>query len=150
MLEVKLINAEDTYGIRHKVLRPNQDLADCKFDHDHDKDSFHVGAFLEDKLISIASFYNEINSDIEGDLQYRLRGMATLEEYRVQKAGSSLIQYGEKILKERNVNVWWCNARIAVSDYYKKLGLDEKGDVFDIHPIGPHKLMYKKLICRNL
>ncbi|MFC7391823.1 GNAT family N-acetyltransferase [Scopulibacillus cellulosilyticus] len=145
MVEVKLISAEETYEIRHKVLRPNQNIESCKFPSDNIEGSFDLGAFFENKLVSIASFYPEKNENVEGKVQYRLRGMATLDEYRNLKAGSALIKYGEKVLKERQVDAWWCNARVTASGYYKKLGLSVKGDVFDIPGIGPHKLMYKHL-----
>ncbi|MBO1511558.1 GNAT family N-acetyltransferase [Metabacillus bambusae] len=145
MLEIRQINPEDTYLIRHNVLRPNQSIEACKFENDHQEDSFHLGAFYRDTLISIASFHKEKNPCFDEELQYRLRGMATLTEYRKLKAGSSLLLHGEALLKEKNVQLWWCNARVSVSDYYKKFGLTEYGEVFDIEPIGLHKLMYKKI-----
>ncbi|MET3695815.1 acetyltransferase (GNAT) family protein [Bacillus oleivorans] len=145
MLEIREIQAEDTYGIRHQVLRPNQTIEDCKYDGDFDLDTFHVGAFLDEELVSIASFYRESSPGFPEVLQYRLRGMATLEHVRNQKAGSSILHFAERILEKREASLWWCNARVSVSDYYKKLGLHEYGEVFEIEPIGPHKLMYKKL-----
>ena len=145
MLEIRKINPEDTYLIRHKVLRPNQSIEACKYENDHQKDSFHLGAFFRETLISIASFHKEKHSCFDEEFQYRLRGMATLQDHRKLKAGSSILLHGEEILKKKNVQLWWCNARISVSDYYKKLGLHEFGEVFTIEPIGPHKLMYKKI-----
>lgn len=144
MLEIKQISAEDTYPIRHLVLRPNQTLEACKFDNDHQESSFHLGAFFNDTLISIASFYKEKHPNFDDKRQYRLRGMATLAEYRKVKAGSSLIVHAEDILTEElEADLWWCNARVTVSDFYKRLGLKEHGEVFEIESIGPHKLMYK-------
>lgn len=70
-------------------------------------------------------------------MQYRLRGMATLEEYRKQKAGNFLIRFAENILQKEGANLWRCNSRTSVSEYYKKLGLFEKENVFDIPAIGP-------------
>ncbi|HWO75169.1 MAG TPA: GNAT family N-acetyltransferase [Bacillus sp. (in: firmicutes)] len=145
MLEIRNIHAEDTYRIRHQVLRPSQTLEDCKYNGDFDQDTFHVGAFVEGELVSIASFYKESCPNFSETLQYRLRGMATMEYARNQKAGSSLLRFAERILEKRKADVWWCNARVTVSDYYKKLGLNEHGDIFEIEPIGPHKLMFKRL-----
>ncbi|WP_338787364.1 GNAT family N-acetyltransferase [Metabacillus sp. FJAT-53654] len=145
MLVIRQINPEDTYLIRHKVLRPNQSIEACKFENDHQIDSFHLGAFFRETLISIASFHKEKHPCFDEELQYRLRGMATLQDHRKLKAGSSILLHGEELLKEKNVELWWCNARISVSDYYKKLGLHEFGEVFTIEPIGPHKLMYKNI-----
>ncbi|MGG1575287.1 GNAT family N-acetyltransferase [Fictibacillus sp. NRS-1165] len=145
MLDIKEISAEQTYEIRHKVLRPNQTLDECQFPGDNDQGTFHLGAYQGDKLISIASFYRESHPDITGSVQYRLRGMATLEDYRKEKAGGSLLLRAEDRLRKQNADSWWCNAREGVAGYYKKLGLRECGDVFDLPPIGPHIVMFKML-----
>jgi GNAT superfamily N-acetyltransferase len=146
MIEVKQISSEETYEIRHSILRPNQSLEDCKFEADLEPTTIHLGAFWDGKLISIGTFSVDSHPDLIGEVQYRLRGMATLVEYRSHKAGSTLIKHAEELLSQREVTIWWCNARTSVSDYYKKLGLNEHGDVFDIPYIGPHKLMYKNLL----
>lgn len=145
MLIIKQIAPADTYEIRHKVLRPNQTIKACQYENDHVEDTFHLGAFLNEKIISIASFYREKNPCFDDELQYRLRGMATIPEHRLQKSASSLIRHAEERLMEKNVTLWWCNARTNVSDYYKKLGLLEYGREFEIVPIGMHKLMVKKM-----
>ena len=145
LLEIREIQAEDTCRIRHQVLRPNQTIHECKYEGDIDANTFHVGAILNEELVSIASFYKENHPSFPDVIQYRLRGMATLEHARNQKAGSSLLHLAEGILEKRNTDLWWCNARVSVSEYYMKLGLQEHGDVFVIDPIGPHKLMFKRL-----
>ncbi|WP_221563384.1 GNAT family N-acetyltransferase [Alkalihalobacillus sp. TS-13] len=145
MLKIRLIKPEVTYGLRQKILRPQQTIEECKYASDASEESFHLGAFSNDKLISVASFYQEDDPQITGEKQYRLRGMATVETSRGQGAGRSLIEAAEKEMRGRGVDVWWCNARTSVSGYYEKMGLNAIGDVFDIHPIGPHKLMYKTL-----
>ncbi|WP_408010452.1 GNAT family N-acetyltransferase [Pseudalkalibacillus sp. A8] len=141
MLKIQLINPEDTYELRQKILRPEE----CKYEDDFTDEAFHLGAFSGENLISIASFYKENHSLIKGGNHYRLRGMATLEAFRNKQAGRSLIEFAEKELSRRDADVWWCNARTTVSGYYEKMGLQAIGEVFDIEPIGPHKLMYKVL-----
>ncbi len=144
-MEFRRINPEETYSIRHRVLRPNQTLEDCKYSSDFETDSFHLGAFLDHQLISVASFYQEVNPALSGEIQFRLRGMATLADFRGRKIGSGLFFKGLKIIRKRKSDAFWCNARITVSDFYQSLGMDEMGGIFDIHPIGPHKLMYMYL-----
>ncbi len=145
MIEVKPINAEDTYEIRHRILRPNQPLEACMYETDLLGGEFHLGGYYRGKLISIASFHKAEHSELEGEEQYQLRGMATLEGYREQKAGSTLIRHAEELLRKKGADLLWCNARTSVSGYYEKLGFSEQGEVYDIPPIGPHILMYKKL-----
>ncbi|MDR2993210.1 GNAT family N-acetyltransferase [Bacillus cereus] len=145
MITVKNIDGSETYVLRQKILRPNQLLADCKYPSDYEVDTFHLGAFINDELISIASFSKEIYPDLQNGIHYRLRGMATLPSFRNKRAGSSLIQKAERILKERKANILWCNGRITVADYYKRLGFREHGEIFEIEPIGLHKVLYKKI-----
>ncbi|MEC1678235.1 GNAT family N-acetyltransferase [Bacillus mojavensis] len=144
MLEVKTIPAEDTYEIRNRILRPHQSIEQCKYDQDHAEGSFHLGAFFEETLISIASFSPENQPLLTDSPAYRLRGMATLEEYRDQKAGSTLIKYAEQKLADMGVQAVWCNARYHVKSYYEKLGWKELGEPFEISGIGTHIVMYKK------
>lgn len=145
MFQIKSIQVDETYPIRQKVLRPQQSLAACQYKGDEDLSTFHLGVFADGKLISIGSFYREAHPDLREDVQYRLRGMATLEEYRNKKAGSHLIHEAEKLLGQKSANLWWCNARLEAINYYKKLGLKECGALFEIVPIGLHRVMYKKL-----
>lgn len=37
MFEVKLINPEMTYSLRHRILRPNQSIEDCMYSTDHEE-----------------------------------------------------------------------------------------------------------------
>jgi ribosomal protein S18 acetylase RimI-like enzyme len=78
--------------------------------------------------------------------QYRLRQMATLEEYRKLGAGRAVVNFAEKIIKERGFDFIWCKGRTTVQKYYENLGFKPHGDVFDYPPIGPHIVMYKQLL----
>lgn len=145
MIEIRKIKPEMTYNIRHSVLRPHQTVEDCKYETDHRTGAFHVGAFYQRELISIASFCIEKNPDFRSNMQYRLRGMATLDEFRKLGAGGSLISFAENSIKEKGFNLLWCKGRTSVQKYYTKLGFQVHGEVFDYPPIGPHIIMYKQL-----
>ncbi|MDM5301198.1 GNAT family N-acetyltransferase [Bacillus subtilis] len=145
MLEVKTISAEDTYDIRQRILRPHQSIEQCKYEQDHAEGTFHLGVFFEGTLISIASFSPQHQPLLTATSAYQLRGMATLEGYREQKAGSALIKHAEEKLAERGVQAVWCNARYHVKGYYAKLGWKELGEPFEVPGIGTHIVMYKKL-----
>ena len=134
-----------TYNLRHIVLRPHQAIEDSKYDNDHEDDAFHVGAFHQGLLISVASFVVDKNPDFPIERQYRLRQMATLEEFRKLGAGRAIVNHAEKLIKERGVDFLWCKGRTTVQGYYNSLGFKEFGEVFEYPPIGPHIVMYKKL-----
>lgn len=140
MVVVKQISPEETYEIRRKVLRRNISLTE-KNDDDLLDTTFHFGGFLNNKLIGIATFMQNDNDNFEG-YQYRLRGMATIDEYQGNGIGSIVLSESIKFLKEKNVDVLWCNARTSALKFYQKLGFKVKGTEFDIHLIGPHYVMY--------
>jgi GNAT superfamily N-acetyltransferase len=145
MLVVREIEPKMLYDIRHSILRPHQPFEACIYDTDHDKDAFHIGAFYENKLISIASFYKEKHPDLSYEIQYRLRAMATLPEHRKLGAGRAVVEYAEKRMEEKKAELLWCMGRTNVQEYYEKLGFQAFGEVFDYPPIGPHIVMYKEL-----
>lgn len=145
MIEIRMIEPEITYSLRHRVLRPHQKIEDCMYDTDHQAGGFHVGAFFQAELISVASFCMENHPDFSSKKQYRLRAMATLEQYRKLGAGRKVVNYGEQVLKEQGVDLLWCKGRTTVQGYYRKIGFRVHGEVFDYPPIGPHIVMYKKI-----
>lgn len=147
MIVVRKVDPEKIYEFRHQVLRPHQTLEDCKYDTDHQEGTFHVGAFLQGELlISIASFNLETNPDFKVEKQYRLRAMATLEEYRKLGAGRKIVTFAENLIKEKGVHFLWCKGRTSVQEYYSRLGFSPHGEVFEYPPIGPHIIMFKELI----
>ncbi|BCB04323.1 GNAT family N-acetyltransferase [Bacillus sp. KH172YL63] len=145
MIQYSMISARDTYSIRQQILRPNQALEACEYEGDHGEETFHIGAYDGEILVSIASFYKEVMKGRDEENPYRLRGMATLPAYRGKGIGQQLIEKSEKVLKERGCRLWWCNARTSARPYYEKLGLIQSGEVFVIEPIGPHVIMFKEM-----
>lgn len=146
-MKVLRISASDTYPLRQQVLVPDHDLQKAKFEHDDDEDiSFHLGAFKDGNLVSVASFYYERNPLFPDQHQYQLRGMATLPEYRNLGLSSELLNMAFPIIKQNFCTLLWCNARVSAVGYYEKVGFKKyNGDVFEIEDIGPHVLMYKPI-----
>jgi len=144
-MEVKQIDAIDTHELRHKILRPNMELSDCVYPGDEDGASFHLGAFIDDSLVSVASFYMDNHKEIEDEFQYRLRGMATDLEHRGQGYSLSLLNTAIPMIEQNGIHTLWCNARSEAVGFYEKVGFEKIGDEFDIEGIGPHYLMVKKI-----
>ena len=140
-MEVLRIKAIDTYPIRHKMLRPSGTMEDCMFQGDHDELTFHLGAFVDKKLVSVASFYFEKHPAFSEAYQYRLRGMATLPEYQGQGYSSALLRTAFPVIKQNQCSLLWCNAREKALGFYKKVGFNATGELFSIPNIGKHMLM---------
>ena len=90
-MNVRQISANDTYHIRGQMLRPGRDVSECVFKGDESDQTLHLGAFVEKKLVSIASFYFNQSQSFEAPNQFQLRGMAALPEF--QNQGLSLENY---------------------------------------------------------
>ena len=140
-MEVLRIKAIDTYPIRHKMLRPSGTVEDCMFQGDHDELTFHLGAFVDKKLVSVASFYFEKHPAFSEAYQYSLRGMATLPEYLGQGYSSALLRTAFPVIKQNQCSLLWCNAREKALGFYKKVGFNATGELFSIPNIGKHMLM---------
>lgn len=143
MLKIREISAKETTPIRSVVLRPGQPLSACIYPHDEDEDTFHMGAYVNDEQACIASFYKEKHPDIEADIQYRFRGMATLEKFRRKGIASALLKKAFERIKKDGAEMVWCNARLNALDLYLNLGMEIASEEFDIPGIGPHYLMKK-------
>jgi GNAT superfamily N-acetyltransferase len=144
-VQVLRIKSIDTQHIRHKMLRPSGTLEDCVFRGDNDELTFHLGAFVDSKLVSVASFYFERNDIFSDQYQYRLRGMATLPEYQGQGLSSALLRTAFPVIKQNQCTLLWCNAREKAMGFYLQVGFEATGEFFSVPNIGKHILMSIKI-----
>lgn len=145
-MEVKQIEAKDTYQIRHSMLRKDMPIETCYFDGDHDDNTFHLGAYKDNQLISVASFFLKNSPHFPEEYQYQLRGMATLESFQGKGSSSALLRTAFPIIKRNHVNLLWCNARVGAVGFYEKVGFELASDIFEIENVGPHYLMKKTIV----
>ena len=143
-LTIKEISSTETYAVRHPILREGRPIEDCKFSHDDDDSTFHLGVFMNNELIGVTTYLKHEIKELTGN-QYQLRGMAVLKEYQNRGIGKLMIEKGEKIIKERKGNVIWCNAREVALNFYKRHGFKKIGNPFVIPKIGLHFVMHKTL-----
>lgn len=143
MIQIKEISAQETFPVRLEVLRKNIPLP-YEFNGDFNSDTIHLGAFKNDELIAVSSYMKADNKNFEG-AHYQLRGMATLNAFQGFGAGKLMLQEAVLILKEKNIDILWCNARIAAVEFYLKQGFKTFGEKFDILYIGEHYVMFKEL-----
>lgn len=141
---LKEIVAEDTWPVRHPVLRAGRPLKDVYMEADEKESTFHLGIYFKNNIVGVASFMEDSYTDFQGK-QSRLRGMAVLPEYRKKGLAELLLKRGEDLLKEKGRELLWFNARIIALSFYKNLGYEIIGDKFDIPKVGPHYRMKKNL-----
>ena len=100
---------------------------------------------MNDILCGVCTFLMAKHSLLTKNNQYQLRGMGILETHQGKGIGKLLLQHGERFLKEKKVQVVWCNARETAVDFYKKNNYNIIGNAFEIKDIGLHFTMYKSI-----
>ena len=79
---------------------------------------------------------------MDSNSQYRLRAMATDKIHQAKGAGKILFLKGLQILKEKKIDLLWCDARINAVPFYKKLNMKSLEELYTIENIGIHQTMY--------
>jgi GNAT superfamily N-acetyltransferase len=151
MIDIHPITERETLKIRNSVLRKGRPLEECHFPGDELGTTFHLGAFEKERIIGVATFLmnkdihlNKIR-DIKLHYCYQLRGMAVLEIAQGKGIGKKLLKQGEQILKKRNIEVLWLNARSGAAPFYEKMSYHIVSEIFDVPSVGNHYKMMKLL-----
>jgi ribosomal protein S18 acetylase RimI-like enzyme len=143
--QIMQICAKETYPVRHPVLRTGKPIETCAFNGDDLPSTMHIGLFYKNTIVGVASFMKTNNNQFSKQLQYQLRGMAILETFQGKGLGKLVLNYGEALLKNKDTELIWCNARTAAVNFYKRRDYKITGTPFNIAEIGEHYTMYKVL-----
>jgi len=144
MFEIKQIKPFDTYDLRLKVLS-HDTFEDCMYKGDFEDNTLHIGAFKENEIIGVASFFCETHKELPPTKMYRLKGLAIDPKHRKQLRGQTLILFGENLLRQKETEIIWCTTKISNIQYYNHLGFFESDYVFNHPTKGLHILMYKNI-----
>jgi len=144
--DIRRIPARETRGLRHAILRPNQPPEMAVYPGDDDTDTLHLGAFLQGRLVGVASLYREPPPDaLRATTAWRLRGMAVDPTLRGHGHGAALLKACMEHAAQQGGSQVWCNARMTASGFYRAQGFAQRGEPFDLPGIGPHHLMWRNL-----
>lgn len=143
---IKELDIKDIKHLRHQVLWQHKSSSDeCVIEQDELETTFHIGAVKNGIVVGTSTFIVNIKNDFDTVSQYRLRAMATAKSVRREGLGRQMIDFVIKKLKQMNVELLWCDARLEATGFYNKMGFKTKGDIYNVPQIGPHKLMYIEL-----
>jgi predicted GNAT family N-acyltransferase len=143
---IRFIEVDALLPIRNEVLREGRLTPDeCRFPSDKIEGAFHLSYYVDEELACVASFHPQNYGEFAGKA-YQLRGMATVEKYRGKGYGNQLVNFAIVYLRGQKVNYVWCNARKNAVRFYKGLGFEIISDEFEVPNIGPHYVMYVKIM----
>ena len=140
-LELAVVPLADVLPLRHRILRPGQPLAAAYLPQDALSDAVHTSARLGSEIIAVASFYRESAPEYHYENSWRLRGMATGEDYRGVGIGGSLLLFGLERMVARHADYVWCHARLTAEGFYRRFGFVSYGEPFMVQEIGLHVKM---------
>lgn len=144
--KIEFITINKVLELRQKNLKPFLTLAECKNSEDDNVLTKHFGIFYNNNCVSVATVFPESHKDFQCGNPYRLRGMATDSQFRGQGFGSILLMHAFDYLKDIKCDLLWCNARLKALNFYKQNGFHAQSEIFELPQIGPHIVMYKRII----
>lgn len=144
-LTIKLIKSNELLFLRSKILRNNIDPNDCRFQGDNDLDSYHLGAFISNKLVGAVSLINNKCEKMKIENCYQMRGLCVDDSFQNRGIGKKLVKKVEEKLKKLKIDNVWMNARESAIQFYLNLNYTNTNIKYSIGQIGLHFLMYKKL-----
>ncbi len=115
-MEIKQIQPEDTYNIRHKVMWAHKPIEFVKVD--EDTEGVHFGLFEDNQLISVVSLFYKNDA-------VQFRKFATLSAFQSRGFGTHLLKYIFQLVEKQGIKNIWCNARIHKTWFYTKFGMKE-------------------------
>ncbi len=145
MIKIEEITFQETFPVRHLVLRAGKPIESCYFDGDELDSTKHFGIFIDNILVGVTSLFMQHHSFFDHQTQMQMRGMAILDSYQKQGLGEKLLVTCEDYLKKEKNALLWFNARAKAVPFYEKLGYQIIGNSFEIGDIGTHYVMYKQL-----
>jgi GNAT superfamily N-acetyltransferase len=144
--EIRRITAEETIALRHPILRAGLAPETAIFPGDEAESSRHFGAFVDDRLVGVATIhFVPLLDQPDFDAAYQLRGMATVPEVRGLGAGRVLVEACVEAARHAGAQWIWCNARTPAAGFYAKYGFKTKGGIFEIPTAGPHVRMLRAI-----
>jgi GNAT superfamily N-acetyltransferase len=144
-MHIRPIAVEEARILRHTVLRPNLSPEESVFPGDDEPTSLHLGAFERDELVGIATLI-QAACPVDGRADdWRLRGMATVQQVRNRGIGGMLLSRCVAHVRAVGGDRVWCNGRSSARRFYERHGLKAVGEEFLSPHTGPHYLFVLEL-----
>ena len=129
---VRRISETAARVLRDRVLRASLPVGRNIYPGDDAPDTLHAGAFVNGLLAAVATVCRESIPWTSRAGEWRLRGMATLEEFRGGGFGSRLVELCAAHATHRRGSLLWCSARMVAVPFYLSLGFEEHGEKFHL------------------
>jgi GNAT superfamily N-acetyltransferase len=135
---VRPVPIRDIRRLRSELLRPFEPPEALVYVGDDAPDTFHVGAFLADELVGIATACRDPLPGSKATDEWRLRGVAVRPEVRGRGLGRALLAACLAHATRNAGGLVWCNGRTTAQGFYRTFGFTVVGPEFEVPGTGPH------------
>ena len=132
MNSAREISPREVQAFRDLVLRLGKSEGRSVYRGDDDPKTLHLGAYVGADLVAIATICCEAMPGLLNATTWRLRGMATLDQFRGRGLGKNLAKSCISHAAKHGGTVVWCKARQSAVGFYCSLGFEEQGSPFPL------------------
>ena len=141
-VEIRPISAQQTHALRRRILRDGDPNAELDYEGDDHPLALHVGAIADGVVVGIASIRPQAMATRPDKRGWRLRGMATDEQWRRKGLGRKLLNACLAHIRQHEGEIFWCNGRTVAIKFYENMGFQTEGEEF-MSFTGPHYVMWR-------
>ena len=147
---IERVDAESTFPLRQRVLRPHETVAQMALSGDDHPDAGHFAARAADgSVVGTATVHREAPPwAADAPDAWRLRGMATAEGWRGRGIGERVLTAVVDHVASRGGGLLWCNARVPAVAFYERGGFEVCSNPWEEPHIGPHVAMFRRVPSR--
>ncbi len=142
---IRLIPAEEARPLRGAILRPNLPLEKSVYPGDDAHDTLHLGAYVMDELVGVASVFHQPPPGESLSAAWRLRGMAVRTNAQGRGYGRALLEHCIAHVAKQGGTLFWCNGRTSALGFYREFGFEPRGEEFDVPDSGSHFVLHLRI-----
>lgn len=116
-MKVLQISKKDTIQLKRNLGKTFTPPAQ----YEEEENDFHLGGFVDGKLVTTASFHLERNPLIEDENQFRLDEVISTPESRDAHVTKELLKTAFPLMKRNFTNIVWCETKPKYQEILQEL-----------------------------
>lgn len=123
--QIRQLSAHEVREVRHTVLQFAESSDASVLPGDDEAATLHLGFFVNQDLVGVASLYREEIAERAGG--YRLRAVAVRQSMQRRGVGTALIKTALSAASGAGAHYIWCTVRSSTIQFYEQFGFHDDG-----------------------
>lgn len=142
---IRPVAVEEVRPLRQAILRPHLPPEYSVYAGDEAAEALHLGAFVDGRLVGVASALHEARPGEADAGAWRLRGVAVLEPFRGHGVGRRLVEACVAHARAQGGTRLWFNAAARARVFYERMGFKVEGEELVSPETGPYYFMWREI-----